>query len=126
MKRLIIIVSFVLFALLTACTRQVGWVGMNYGNTFNATYMHFDGKQKETIQISAGDTFSLDYDVEIEEGVLTLQMLNPDKDVLWEATFLQDNSDEFSFTSEESGRYTLNVLGDETQGGFDLEWNIAE
>ena len=45
MKKSIIITTIALFALLSACTRQVGWVGMNYDNTFSATYQLFDGKQ---------------------------------------------------------------------------------
>jgi hypothetical protein len=126
MKKSIIILSILLFMLLSACTRQVGWVGMNYGNTYNATYQLFDGIQTESIQIDAGEKFSLAYEVAVDDGALTLQMVSPDKDVAWEAVFLGDSADIFSFTPEESGRYTLKILGDNTQGGFDLEWDITD
>ncbi len=126
MKKSIIITTIALFALLSACTRQVGWVGMNYDNTYSATYQLFDGKQTESIKIDAGDKFSLSYEVDVDDGALTLQMVTPEKEVVWEAAFLQDNADIFSFSPEESGRYTLNILGDNTQGGFDLKWNIMD
>lgn len=126
MKKLILIITIVLFTLLSACTRQIGWVGMNYGNSISATYQLFDGKQTETIRIDAGDKFSLDYEIDVNEGALTLQMVNPDKDIIWEAVFLQDTTDMFTFFSEEGGRYTLRILGDNTQGGFNIEWEIID
>ena len=126
MKKSIVIITIALFALLSACTRQVGWVGMNYGNTYSATYQLFDGNQTESIKIDAGDKFSLSYEVDVDDGALTLQLIHPDKDVVWEAAFLQDNADTFSFSPEESGRYTLKILGDNTQGGFDLKWDIMD
>lgn len=65
-------ISLILTALLTACTRQVGWVGLNYLNTLGASYQFFDGKKIERIQVNAGDNFSLIYDSEVDEGYCKL------------------------------------------------------
>mgnify|MGYP006295936137 CR=1 FL=1 len=122
MKKTLLILSLILIALLTACTRQVGWVGLNYLNTIDVSYQLFDGKKVERIQVDAGETFNLTYDVEVDAGALRFDLLDPDRDLVWEAAFLEDGEDEMSFRAEQSGRYILRITGDQTQGGFDLRW----
>ena len=127
MKKVLILLTLLPMILLTSCSKtQVGWVGNNYGNTFNATYMLFDGQEKERIQVDAGDVFTLSYDLSVEDGALSLQITDPDKTVLWEETFLKDDEGDFSFTSQASGRYILTITGDQAKGGFDLTWDVSE
>ena len=127
MKKVLILLTLLPMILLTSCSKtQVGWVGNNYGNTFNATYMLFDGQEKERIQVDAGDVFTLSYDPSVEDGALSLQITDPDKTVLWEETFLKDDEGDFSFTSQASGRYILTITGDQAKGGFDLTWDVSE
>jgi hypothetical protein len=127
MKKHLILLLLLPVFLLTSCSRtQVGWIEMNYGNTFEASYRLFDGEERERIQIDAGDTLSLSYDLNVKDGALSLQFVNPDGDTLWEETFLEDGEGVFDFTAEASGRYTLVVAGDNTEGNFDLSWEISE
>lgn len=119
--------ALILFALLlTACTRQVGWVGFNYGDTFDATYQLFDGKKTEKFQIGAGDTLSLTYDLDVDDGALTIELVSPEGEAVWATSFLDDAEDMYEFTAQASGRYTLNIIGDDTEGGFDLNWEISD
>jgi hypothetical protein len=100
MKKSLALITLTLMALLSGCTRQVGWVGLNYGNVFDASYILFDGNKLERIQVNAGDTFNLSFDIEVDDGALRLELLDPDRDLLWEASFLEDNQEALSFQAE--------------------------
>jgi hypothetical protein len=126
MKKFIVIISLILFSLLTACTRQVGWVVMNYGNSYEASYLLFDGQETEKFQIDAGENLKLSYDVEVDEGALTMRLTDPTGNVVWEETFLEDAQDVFDHISNASGRYTLKMIGDNNKGAFDLQWEITD
>jgi len=126
MKKLMIAMILITVALLTSCTRQIGWVGLNYGNTFDFSYQFFDGKETERIEMAAGDTFRLSYDIEVNDGALNLELIDPDRDVVWQMTFREDVNDVFEFIPETGGRYTLNVIGDGTNGGVELRWKIKD
>lgn len=125
-KKIAFLVALVMIFTLTSCSRQVGWVGLNYGNMIDVSYQLFDGKKVERIQIDAGDTFTLMYDIEVDDGSLKLQLNDPDRQQVWEATFLDDTEDVLTFRAESSGRYTLNILGDQTKGGFELRWESLD
>ncbi|MFW5713052.1 MAG: hypothetical protein ACOCYU_00090 [Brevefilum sp.] len=122
MKKQIIMISLILIALLSACSRQVGWVGLNYLNTIDVSYQFFDGQKIERIKVDAGDTLNLTYDVGIDDGALKLELIDPDRAMVWEASFFEDSKDVMSFRAEKSGRYTLRILGDQTKGDFELRW----
>ena len=127
MKKYLTLLLIIPILLLSSCSRtQIGWVEMNYGNTFEASYRLFDGEERERIRIDAGDTFSLAYDLNVKDGALSLRFVNPDGDTLWEETFLEDSEGVYDFTAEESGRYTLVVAGDNNEGNFDLSWEISD
>jgi len=127
MKKYLVILSLLLGILLSSCSKtQVGWVETNFGNDFTASYQLFDGIETEKIKIDAGETFSLSYDVNVTDGALTLQFSDPDNNVIWEKTFLEDAKDSYDFTPQKSGRFTLTVSGDQTKGRFDLTWDIKD
>lgn len=126
MKKTTIIILLILTALLSACTRQIGWVGLNYGNIIDASYQFFDGKKVEKIQVNAGERLIIDYDVEIDEGLLHFELLNPQREQVWEASFLEDHQNQVGFPSETNGRYTLRIIGEQTRGSFELRWETVK
>ena len=126
MKKALIVLSLLTMIFLSSCTRKVGWVGTNIGNEFTARFQFFDGQQTDTIRLDAGERFNLKYEIEVVEGSLTLELLDPEKALLWEKRFLEKESSNFEFTSETSGQYTLKVIGREAQGSFDLRWEITD
>ena len=125
-KKIAFLITLVMIFTLTSCSRQVGWVGLNYGNKIDASYHLFDGKKVERIQIDAGDTFTLMYAIEVNDGSLKLQLNDPNRQQVWEATFLDDTEDMLTFRAEISGRYNLNIIGDQTKGGFELQWESLD
>lgn len=125
MKKILLGIFLIGTMLLSSCTTtKVGWVGTNIGNTYRASYQRFDGREADRIRLRSNEPFSLDYEVEVEDGALTLQILAPGGDLVWEETFLEDAEDIFEFTPESSGRYTIRIEGDQTQGRFELNWDI--
>ena len=60
MKKTLLIISIILMALLSACTQQVGWVGLDYLNTIDASYQFYNGKKVERIPVNAGETLKPD------------------------------------------------------------------
>lgn len=127
MKKLLSAIFLIGTVLLSACTTtKVGWVGTNIGNTFRASYQRFDGREMERIRLDAGESFTLSYEVEVDDGSLTLQILEPGGDLVWEETYLEDADSTFDFTAENSGRYAIRIEGDQTQGSFELNWETGE
>lgn len=123
MKKILLTVVLISALSLTACSqKQVGWVATNMGDTFEASYRRFDGREVENYQLEAGESFSLSYDIEVDEGSLTLELVDPQDELVWEETFSEDDEDVFEVTPETSGRYRLRVIGDDTQGSFELNW----
>ena len=123
MKKGLMAVVLISTLLLTACSStQVGWVTTNVGNTFEASYRRFDGREVETYQLESGESFSLSYNIDVEEGSLALELIDPEKNPVWEESFSEDTEDVFEFTPETSGSYQLHVIGDDTQGSFELTW----
>jgi len=127
MKKYLLALLLIPMLLLSSCSQtKIGWVQMNYADVFAASYRLFDGEERERINIDAGDTLSLSYDINVKNGALSLQFVNPDEEIILEETYIEDGEGVFDFTAEESGRYTLIVLGDNTEGNFDLTWDISD
>ena len=123
MKKILTLILLIAMLSLTACSRtQVGWVATNIGDTFEASYQRFDGQEVETYQLESGESFSLSYEIEVNKGSLTLELVDPEDHTVWEESFSEDAEDVFEFTPETSGRYRLLVIGDDTQGSFELNW----
>jgi hypothetical protein len=66
----------------------------------------------------------LDYEVTVAEGALTLQVQAPAGEAVWEATFREDESGTVEETVERGGAYEIVILGESTQGSFELSWEI--
>lgn len=120
------IVILVLSLALTSCVRKVGWVGINYGNKMKASYQLYEGPQTSTISLEAEERVTLNYDVVVESGSLTLTITDPDKEILWQEVFESSNSGVFVFEADQDGRYSLTTDGRKTQGGFDITWEIED
>jgi len=124
MKKLLNIFLLLMVFTLPACTRKVGWIQTNIGNSFTARYRFFDGVQRDIIRLDAEDSVTLTYDIEVIDGSLTLHLMDPNNELVWETIFIENANNTFEFTPEIEGRYRLNVLDEATEGSFDLEWKI--
>jgi len=123
---LLTLLTLLLSLALTSCVRKVGWVGINYGGKMKASYRLFDGPQTSTVSLEAGEQVTLNYDVVVEEGSLTLTLADPEKEVIWQEVFESSGSGVFVFEAGQDGRYTLTTYGQKTQGSFDITWDSEE
>jgi hypothetical protein len=124
MRKFTVTILLILFVMLSACTRKIGWVGMNYDSKMKASYTGFNGPESAIVRLDAGEEFELQYQVAVEEGGLTLQLTGPGGQVVWTETFRANDEGQFQFTSENGGRYLLQAIGSETRGSYDLSWEM--
>jgi sulfate adenylyltransferase subunit 1 (EFTu-like GTPase family) len=101
---------------------KVGWMGSSTAGKTSYRYARFSGIERKTIHASAGETLTLDYDVDVEKGALALRLRNSDSELLWEQTFDANAEDSVEIPLERGGRYLLQIEGRETRGSFDLAW----
>jgi hypothetical protein len=125
MKKIFVTILLILLILLSACTRKIGWVGMNYDSKMKASYTGFNGPESAIIRLDAGEEFVLQYQVTVEEGGLMLQLTGPEGQIVWTETFQADDEGQFQFTTENGGRYLLQAIGSETRGSYDLSWEMT-
>ena len=120
-----VLLVLIILLLLASCNYRQGWVEVTYRDRIQATYAFFDGQHGTSVEVPAGDRLMFAYDLEVFKGRLSLQIHDPERRVVWEAEFTENSSGSFSFTAKTGGLYRLIVLGEETGGGFDLNWEIT-
>ncbi len=103
---------------------KVGWVGSDVPGAIAYQYERFSGVERQSFRADAGESFVLDYNVEVEEGTLVLRLTAPDGDTRWERVLNEDGEESSTVTLEQDGRYRLEIEGQETQGAFALDWEI--
>lgn len=119
-------VSLMLFVC-TACTREVGMIVVDLNKSVDATYRLLDGKKKKSILLDAGDQLQVDFSTQVDQGTLTLQVLDPENQVVWENFYFENPGEyesNFSLDVEEAGWYELDVIGDDARGGYNLNWSV--
>lgn len=119
---LLTLLSTVLIACEGHSTIKVGWVGNDTPGSFAYSYRRFSGIERDTFRADAGETLTLDYELEVEEGSLKLRIQDPGGTTLWETEAEADVEDVVRLTLEQEGRYQIQLEGHDTRGAFDLEW----
>lgn len=120
-----ILIVLIILLLLASCNFRQGWVEVSYRDRIQATYAFFDGQHGTSVEVPSGDRLMVEYDLDVSKGRLSLKILDPERRVVWEAEFTENSSGSFSFTTETGGLYRLIVIGEESGGGFDLNWEIT-
>lgn len=103
---------------------KLGWVGNAFPGHSEATFARFRGEELYSVHLEAGEAFVLQYNIDLEEGILELRMQDGNDDVLWAESFDEPAADESRISADEEGWYTLVVQGDDAKGMFDLTWSV--
>jgi hypothetical protein len=114
--------------LVVGCGRsslRIGWRETSGLRHKTARYRSFDGLERASFRARSSESVELDYEVEVEEGTLTLTLTGPDGTTLWEETFEEDAADVLRLNASQSGRYQLRIEGDSTRGAFDVSWRTG-
>lgn len=126
--RTAVLTSIILLAvLLSACEADRIATGMRetkLPGQWQATYTTFSGTEVDTFRADAGQTLVLEYETEVEKGSLTIQVENPDDEVLWDAAFDEGGADSVRVALNQDGRHAIVLVGEDTGGSWDLEWEI--
>jgi hypothetical protein len=104
---------------------RVGYVGSNIGNHSDFSYTTFTGTDVNTFSVNDGETLTLNYDVEMDKGVLTISLLEKQSgNLVWDKSFETSEVDQVSFEDLASGKYQIYFEGQDAGGGYDVEWVI--
>ncbi|MBS3754021.1 MAG: hypothetical protein KGY46_11645, partial [Anaerolineales bacterium] len=71
-----------------------------------------------------GDKIQLDIDVQVEEGSLAINLEDPEGNQVWMRTYQEDVEESASLSAPESGRYYLRMVGEATEGGYEISWDV--
>jgi hypothetical protein len=104
---------------------RIGWTEMSGLDRKRCTYRYFSGREIQGFRADAGETVELDYEARVTKGTLAIRIEDPNDVEVWQARLDADDEGSVEFTAETSGRYTVVVLGDETRGGFEVEWDTG-
>lgn len=107
-------------------TVKIGFRGSDTRRQKTARYVRFSGVERKSLRLEEGQTVRFEYDVEVDEGTLTLSLIDPDGETAWERTFEEAGADEVEISASQSGRYRLRIRGEATRGSYDVSWRIGE
>jgi NADPH:quinone reductase-like Zn-dependent oxidoreductase len=128
LPRAAFLISIILLAgLLAACEADRVAVGMretNLPGQWQATYTTFSGTKVDTFRADAGQSLVLDYETEVDKGSLSIQVENPDDEVLWDVAFDEGGADTIRVDLNQDGRYAIVLKGEDAGGSWDLEWEL--
>jgi hypothetical protein len=115
----------VLVGLLVGCSQsssRFGWVETSSPGHVKATYAEFNGTETRTVLAQPGETLYLEYDAEVDNGSLQLEVYDPYGETVWCVALCRDCGETKALPVYMAGCYTISVRGEATEGGFDLKW----
>jgi ABC-type Fe3+-hydroxamate transport system substrate-binding protein len=126
-KRNILMVAAlaVLVVLLMGCSQssiRLGWVETSSPGHLNASYGEFTGTETRTVLAQSGETLYLEYDAEVDNGSLHLEVYDPYGQAVWCVSLCDDCGETKTLLVSKAGCYTISIRGEATEGGFDLKW----
>jgi hypothetical protein len=80
---------------------------------------------------------TIDYEVMVRKRTLTLSLIDPDGETVWEETFDEAEEEggeaEIAYSGDyelapapQGGRYKLRIEGDRTGGSYDVSWSVED
>ena len=123
---LIVLALIMMVTQLAGCensTVRVNWSGSSTPGHIEYHYTAFSGIERQSFHVEAAQSLDLRYDVTVEKGTLTLKVIAPDGESLWEETCSENASGAISLAIPQDGLYTVNVEGETTGGRFNISWN---
>ena len=99
-----------------------GYSGSNVGKKIKGSYQFFDGTKIKVINAKEGKTIVINFASEVQEGELTMNILDSSNDLVAE---LQTNTTGIKeINSDKNQKYRLVIRGTQTKGSFNVNWEI--
>jgi hypothetical protein len=86
------------------------------------TYASFNGVERSTVSLDAGQTFDLHYKVDVQQGALSISLVDPNGSSVWNKRFVENATGSDTVTITSGGRYIVLIEGDQASGGYDVSW----
>ncbi|WP_234121831.1 hypothetical protein [Clostridium hydrogenum] len=93
-------------------------------NSWDMKYAYLNGTQHRNIKLNSGEELSVNYSSRVKKGALKILLLSPEKKNV--KNLLDDNSGKFEYKASESGTFYLKIVGNKTEGQFNLDWKIKK
>lgn len=126
-KALLPEVAILLLGFLTGCGQTrvlLGWVASNQPGNFQASYITFSGSETRTVLPDTDGTLVVEYEAEVNKGILTISVEGADDGVFWVVSLDRDSTNAVRLSVEQDKRYAIIVHGDGAGGRFDLSWKV--
>ena len=100
--------------------------GSNWGNRVEYNYQTFNGMEYNRLQAESGWVIFVDYTACVTKGMLSMEIRDPDENLLWNTDLTGDTNHHVELPANLDGEYILKITGQETGGGFSVQWGIVE
>lgn len=125
MKKIILIVLFVLILILPSCTtiigKRIGFNGNNVGNKFEASFKYFDGTETRKIKLEKDDVVNVNFLIEPEEGSIIFSILNKEGNELFKD---DEGEGTYKMSVKESGNYSFKIIANDAKGKYKISWEV--
>lgn len=124
-----ILVLIILPVLFTGCDRMRSTIKIGYSEISSPSgksleYQTFTGSTGAGVNLEQGETLVLNYDAQVTKGTLTLEVQNPDQDIVWDTRLQETVNNSVELQAQQSGNYLIMIEGDDTGGGLELSWSV--
>ena len=121
----ILFLTFLLLAVvLTGCAHRsgfrIGYRSSAMGNKMSAKFILLSGTNTKYIKLTEGDVVSFQYELKAEKGELTVTLIAPSGDTVFEVE--ASSKGEETAVISESGRHTLKIRGQKARGSYNISW----
>ena len=99
-----------------------GYNGSNVGRKIKGSYQFFDGTKIKVISAKEGKTIVINFASEVQEGELTMSILNSSNELVAELQTNTTGTKEIN--SDKNQKYRLVIRGTQTKGSFNVNWEI--
>ena len=103
---------------------EIGMLATHLPGRWEANYATFTGTKEDTIRADAGQTLILDYEVKVDKGDLSIEVIRPEGGPLWDVSMQESGQDRVEISIGQRGPHTIVIKGDDAGGSFDLSWAL--
>lgn len=117
---------FILLILVIVC---VTGCNINVSNSksikkISGSSTNWTGDKNKEFEFKKGQIINFHYNSELKSGELSVQILNPSKEVI--QVFAVNKEGNLKIEIEESGTYIIEIKGNEFKGNYQIEWQIND
>jgi len=101
---------------------RIGMFETRGPNHMAYSYTTFSGHESDPIELESGQILTVDYQVQMTKGSLTIEIQSPQNKVLWQKNFDSDASDSIKIQAQESGQHFMIISAEAAGGSVDVSW----